>query len=115
MSYANRLVFLKAESLELRRIHLDLILLYKILHGSVNIDAKKYFTYKETGTRGHTWSLVVQRSNTNIKKFSFAQRIVSFWNFLKQETVQLATVPAFKKSLHTVAFERFLRGDGLGV
>lgn len=40
-SYPERLAILNMQSLELRRLHLDLIFLYKIIHGQVKMDFKK--------------------------------------------------------------------------
>ncbi len=109
ISYNQRLLSLKCSTLELRRLHLDLIFLYKILHGHFDIDYAKYFEFKTNRTRGNSWALVKKYSNKDIKKFSFAQRIVNIWNFLPENTVTAVTVPAFKKSLHSTDFDRFLR------
>ncbi len=109
LSYNQRLLSLKCSTLELRRLHLDLIFLYKILHGHFDIDYAKYFEFKTNRTRGNSWALVKKYSNKDIKKFSFAQRIVNIWNYLPENTVTAVTVPAFKKSLHSIDFDRFLR------
>ncbi len=113
MPYANRLTFLKIPPLELRRLHLDLTFLYKILRGHFNISRQKYFQFKHNRTRGNSWALAEKHSNKDLQKYSFAQRIVKIWNFLPEEVVSCATVPAFKKLLHSVDLGRFLRGDGL--
>ncbi len=115
VTYKNRLLFLKTSSLELRRLHLDLIFLYKLLHGHFDIDISTFFRFKQTSTRGNSWALVRNHFKTDVKKFSFAQRIVNVWNYLPNDIVNLTTVPAFKKSLHGIDFSRFLRGVDLGV
>ncbi len=113
--YTNRLIFLKTLSLEERRLHLDLTFLYKMLHGHFNFNWRNYFEFKSNRTRGHSKALSKKHSNKDTKKFSFAQRIVNVWNFLPEESVSAVSVIAFKKSLHAVNFDGFLKGGGLGV
>ncbi len=113
MPYYRRLNFLKTKSLELRRLHLDLIFLYKMLRGYFNVDSSKLFEFKSTRTRGNSWALAEKYANSNLKKYSFAQRIVKVWNFLPEEAVSAPTVPAFKRWLHSSDLSPFLRGDGL--
>ncbi len=110
VSYSNRLAFLSADSLELRRMHLDLLFLYKLLHGFTDVDFSKYFEFKSSVTRGHTWALVLKHFNKDQKKFSFSQRVVNVWNFLPESVVSSPTVLTFKKSLHSINLTRFLRG-----
>ena len=44
-SYADRLKQLKIQSLELRRLHVDLIMCYKIVFGHVNVNFDDFFQY----------------------------------------------------------------------
>ena len=48
MSYVDRLAVLMLESLELRRIKADLIFLYKMIHGLVDINCLDCFSFKTT-------------------------------------------------------------------
>ena len=57
MTYPNRLSFLNFQTLEERRIILDLVFLFKVEKGFINIDFENYFNYKNTVTRGHSKSL----------------------------------------------------------
>ncbi len=100
--YVQRLLFLHAQSLELRRLHLDLIFLFKILHGLFDFDYGHYFQFHDTVTRGHTWKLKTKNVNTTLRQNSFAVRIIGPWN----------AVAVFKRKLHEVNFSRFLRGVG---
>ena len=115
LPYPNRLDFLNIDSLELRRLHLDLVFVYKLLHGHFNVDASKYFTFKTSRTRGNSWALVKKHSNKDVRKYAFSQRIINIWNFLPDTSVNAMTVPSFKISLHDIDFNRFLRGQGLDV
>ena len=78
--YLQRLKYLNLESLELRRIYNDLIMVYKICHGLVNINANEliHITFTSTiSTRGHHFklqtlylSLRLQSINSAIKSYA---------------------------------------------
>ena len=54
LSYADRLSALALESLETRRLRLDLIYLYKMLFGKVDIEWSSMFEFAAMSvTRGH--------------------------------------------------------------
>ena len=57
-SYSERLQYLGLPSLELRRLHLDLIFCYKIVFGIVNVSFSSFFKFSSvTNTRGHLYKL----------------------------------------------------------
>jgi hypothetical protein len=60
MNYDDRLAILGIEKLELRRLKQDLIIVYKILFGLVDIDAKEIFTVRNANhvMRGHPYTLL---------------------------------------------------------
>ena len=56
LSYSGHLLRLNLESLESRRVKADLVLLFKIIHGFVDIDYSAVFDIqfnRTTSTRGH--------------------------------------------------------------
>ena len=54
LCYFKRLKYLKAETLEKRRLKQDLIMMYKILHKLVEIDINELFYFNGPSvTRGH--------------------------------------------------------------
>ncbi len=57
LSYENRLQALGMSTLKARRIRLDLIQTYKILHGVDNVDYAKYFTLNTSKTRNDGYKL----------------------------------------------------------
>ena len=58
MSYNERLHYLGLSSLELRRLHLDLIYYYKIVFGVVNLNFSDFFEFSlVTAARGHAYKL----------------------------------------------------------
>jgi len=46
MPYSDRLVHLNLPSLELRRLHLDLIFCYKVVFGLAYVDSEELFTLR---------------------------------------------------------------------
>ena len=72
LNYDERMHRLGLPSLELRRLHLDLIFCYKVVFGlvavvGVNID--EFFQFNHAAnTRGHAYKLFKSRSVNNIRK-----------------------------------------------
>jgi len=82
-TYKERLKRLNILSLELRRLHADLILTYKILFGHVDIDVS-LFDFCSTSTRGHPFKLFRPKHHTNhgTRSSFFCERIINVWNSL---------------------------------
>ena len=75
MSYTNRLNIYNIESLEIRRLHTDLITLYKIIHGFID---SNYISFNSSSisnqgnrTRGNAYKLLKNRIRLDIGKFFF--------------------------------------------
>ena len=112
LSYRDRLHHLKLDSLELCRLHADLCMTFKLIHKLVNCDYQQFFRIKNTVTRGHTLTLVVERVNSNLAKHSFAKRVVKPWNSLPQNVVLAQNYKIFRRRLAKIDLSRFLkRGD----
>ena len=109
-SYLQRLAYLEIESLELRRIYLDLVMVHKIVRGLITADLKRHFSFaiqapnSAVRTRGHTFKLKTTRYRLNIAQNLFFNRVVSTWNGLPQNIVNLESSLSFKKALRTVNF-----------
>ena len=82
--YMERLKRLNWPSLELRRMYLCLVQLYKIMFGLCDIDKFKYLDIVgESRTRSsHRYKLRQKHACTNYFKFSFFNRYISDWNSL---------------------------------
>ncbi len=65
LSYENRLQALGMSTLKARRIRLDLIYTYKILHGVDNVDYVKYFKLNINNTRNNVYKLEFKTHTTN--------------------------------------------------
>ena len=100
-SYKDRLNFLKAESLELRRIKADLTMCYKILHNAVKMPSSEFFELRDgRSTRGHSLTIYKPRHKTNLEKFFFSSRVVKAWNKLPQHVANASNVNSFKRYIN---------------
>ena len=99
LPYPERLKKLNLFSLAQRRERGDLILVFKIIHGMVNIDSTKLFQYADyRATRGHPYKLKVPKiSKTEIGRNRFTQRTVLPWNALPDHVIQSKSVEEFKR------------------
>ena len=85
---------------------LDLVMLYNILHGFVDIDAGSLFDTINCDvirSRGHSLRIIIkQHHNVNCRSSSFVCRNVNAWNSLPEHVVNCATAATFKRKLSTV-------------
>jgi hypothetical protein len=96
LSYADRLSARVLESLETRRLRLDLIYLYKILFGKVDIEWSNMFEFAALSvTCGLCYKRFVKRSRNNIRQNFFCHRIFSVWNNLRAESEHFCSLSAF--------------------
>jgi hypothetical protein len=116
LPYKERLRRLTLEPLELRRLHSDLVMVYKILSKKAD-GCQKLFTLSSVlHTRGHTRKLEKQRFNSNVLKHCFSSRIINVWNSLPASVKDKPLITAkncdeFKKLLNYVNLEPFLTYD----
>ena len=99
LPYNVRLNRLNLQPLEIRRIFFDLILLYKIVHGLIDINPGDFFRFNTNSTRGHSLKIVIQYSRVNVRKYFFINRVAPIWNSLDESTVNSTSVHSFKEKL----------------
>ena len=69
LSYTERLAVLQLESLELWRLHFDLILTHKILFDSINTNKSQFFALKtNNATRGHAYKIQPSHGTVNAQQ-----------------------------------------------
>ena len=85
LSYCDRLIKLGLCTLELRRLHLDLLYCYKIVFGLVNVNFDDFFALS-TNTRGHKYKLFKPRCTASIRQKFFVDRVINVWNALPSTT-----------------------------
>jgi len=114
MTYHQRLAELKLESLELRRLHLDMSLVFKLLKNRLKVDWRQFFKLKSTVVRvnrGHPLQIYKNRQINKINSQFFANRIVDIWNSLPVEVINSPSIASFKNKLAKVDLSRFLKGS----
>lgn len=100
LSYDERLKVYKLHTLYARRLCRDLTTVYKILHGSLNIDHSLFFFLPtDSQTRGHSFKIRPSYSRLDIRKFWFANRVVPLWNALPASCAEAPSVDSFKTQL----------------
>jgi len=108
-SYKQRLEELNLISLELRRLHLDLIMCYKITFGIVKLCFEDFFQFSPNSTtRGHPYKLFVPRCATNVRKHFFSCRVVEPWNNLPCNVADFSSLNNFKRSLYLCNLDAYL-------
>jgi len=110
LTYSERLRLLdNADTLELRRLKLDLCMVFKIINNLVCIDFNEFFMlHNYTWTRGHNLKLVKPICNNNARQFSFACRCINAWNSLPTYVVNANSILCFKRMLSNINFSKFL-------
>ena len=97
LSYRDRLNHFHLTSLKTRRLLLDLVTVYKILNGFIDVSPSDFFTFnRDSTTRGHSFKLKVNFSHLNCRRFFFSQRVVAWWNKLPQDCVAAPSIKLFK-------------------
>ena len=94
-------------SVELRRLHLDLIFCYKMVFGLIKLNFSDCFEFSSQPTRGHAYKLYKVRSS-NARVNFFACRIVNVWNSLP-DSIGFTSLAVFKSSIRTIDFSEFLK------
>jgi len=114
MTYNDRLVKLNIDSLELSRLRLDLIYVYKIMFGLVAADMSNYFSLQSTNNynltrHGNPYKLSVNYCRINVRKNFFCERIIKVWNSLPPSIVNFESLLSFRNSLNNINLRIYIR------
>ena len=101
LSYESRLRCLGLTTLELRRVRGDMIQVFKFLSGSDALTACNFLQVSDNChvTRGNSLKLSKVFSRTDVRRFSFSQRVVNEWNSLPDWVVKSDSVHSFKVNI----------------
>ena len=128
-SYNDRLMHLDLPSLRYGRLRGDMIMVYKLVNGLVDIDCETFFTRTKTDrTRHSEHKLFIKYSKTATRHNTFSNRAALLWNNLGENTKSAQTVTGFEqlldKDLHfsiytstntiSIPYVGFLFRPGLG-
>ena len=116
LTYEERLHTLNMEQLQLRHIKQDLIMIYKILYGYVKFDFADLIELQPPTTlvtRSQSRGLKFKKSHLNsglqCRYYSYAMRIVDYWNHLSENAVFCTSVKGFKEALNSEPLLELLR------
>jgi len=84
LSYVEQLSVLNLESLEARRVKIDLVTCFKILKGLSRITPSEFFTLYCGPTRGHSLKLYCPDSRINIRAHFFMVRVINVGPYMEQ-------------------------------
>ena len=100
LSYPERLHHLGLPSLLYRRRRGDMVTVYQLLHGGMDIAPEQFLTlHNSDRTRGHRWKLSKPRAGTLSRRNAFSVRVVNDWNSLPEAVVSAESPEAFKARL----------------
>ena len=108
LPYRERLKELNLLSLSTRRIRYQLIFLYKMFHGRINVDFRELFhVVTDFRTRGNHLRIQPKNSRHDYRRHFFTSSIAKYWNMLSDDEINNNSLSQFKSTLQSL----FLRLD----
>ena len=108
-SYYNRLEILGLETLELRRIKIDMIITYKIINNLIDLDSTNFFNtnfnlqnYNLRRNKFHLAKAPLSTSRYQVSSNFFSHRVINTWNKLSNDVVCSGSLQVFKSKLNKV-------------
>ena len=100
------------ETLELRRAKFDLLMVYKMFHGVVDLSIDRFFLRVQNNHNvraHHTYTIQsLVRSKCRVMQDSFSNRVTSVWNNLPIDCVCAKSVHSFRKKLDQIGESKLL-------
>lgn len=102
LSYSEQLQSLGKFSLRIRRIRRQLIFMFKMLSGSLNLNFDEMFDRRLTcRTRGHNVQLTARFARRNCRLHFFSTHAIQYWNKLSPDIIDSSSLVVFKNKLNT--------------
>ena len=109
MSYSDRLIKLKLDTLYYRRRISDLLhcnlQVFRIINKVDVVNSDTFFIFSDSYTRGNNVKLIKPRADTNIRLHSFTHRIINNWNSLPYD-VCAESINVFKSRLKSFWYNK---------
>ena len=101
LPYQERLRKLDLPSMHYRRARGDMITVFQLLTGKVQMDHATFFSLAppESSTRGHSLKLLKPTSESAIRQRFFSNRVINSWNDLPEQVIRATTTNQFKNRL----------------
>ena len=97
LEYDECLVTLKLPTLSYRRHCADMIMVYNILQGNINLQPELFFHLNlSSATRGHDFKLFKPHAQKNVQSKFFSVRTINSWNNLPNYVVSSNSTDNFK-------------------
>ena len=100
LPYPERLRRLGLPSLQYRRLRGDMITVYQLFHGGIDLPPETFLVKSDSHrTRGHRWKVLKPRAASLVRRNSFSSRVINDWNSLPDSVVSARSVNSFKARL----------------
>ena len=97
-----------------RRIKIDLIWIYKILHNLICINLSNNIKlFVISNSRDKEYKLYKCNFRLDVKKYYFCNRVINVWNSLPNDVASCTSLSSFKCKLKDVKFQPFLKGHAV--
>ena len=106
VEYGDRLRHLNLFSVQGRLLRSDLIMVWKIFNGKCAVSPDMLFTMNALPMRGHNLKIFKPRNNLEVRKRSFACRVIDDWNSLSSAAVNSSSLDKFKRCLQAELGQR---------
>ena len=105
----DRLEYFKLESLELRRLKIDLNTIFKISNNYTDINISDILNISNNcRTRGNCTKLNVIHNYDNRINNLINNRLLNIWNSLNNDIIKSVTVSSFKNKIKKICFDKQL-------
>jgi len=110
LTYCQRLARLKLDSLELRRVRLDLMFTYKLVFGLTDLKLSDFFLLRsDAKSRGHRYKLFLPGCSSTTRHNYFTHRVARIWNNLPENSTNFSSLALFKRSLSSNILARYCK------
>ena len=100
LSYTDRLRTLHIPSLAYRRKRGDMLLLYQMFQGHIDLNIPDFFALaRYSSTRGHSRKIFKSRFSCRARSTFFSIRAISDWNSLPDYIINAPSISSFKEQL----------------